>query len=328
MLSREKLIQSIYGLFNDSSHKDELILELFQYQIKNNPIFLAFVESINATKCPTTLDQLSYLPISFFKTHQLKSKIWDDKLTFSSSGTTGTNTSKHFVKDPSIYHRVSKEIFENSYGALKDKVILGLLPSYLERQDSSLVYMVNYFMEQSAEECSFYLDNFQVLKERLDQLQDTGKDIVLFGVSFALLDFAKKYKIQNTNLIIIETGGMKGRAKEMIRSSLHSEIKLGFPNASIHSEYGMTELLSQAYANGEKFETPPTMQMSCREIGDPFTEVRKGKTGILHIVDLANIDSLAFIATEDLGRCYEDQSFEVLGRADNSIARGCNLLYV
>ena len=328
MLSREKLIQSIYGLFEDSSRKDELILELFQYQITNNPTFMAFVESINANKCPETLDQLSYLPISFFKTHQLKTKLWEPSLTFSSSGTTGKNTSKHFVKEPAIYRQISKNIFENKYGALKDKVILGLLPSYLERQDSSLVYMVNYFMEESAEECSFYLDDFLALKARLDGLQNSGKEIILFGVSFALLDFAKEYRIENSNLIIIETGGMKGRAKEMIRSALHAEIKLGFPNAEIHSEYGMTELLSQAYAKGNKFDQAPTMHIGCREIGDPFTEVKKGKTGILNIVDLANVDSLAFIATEDLGRCHEDETFEVLGRADNSIARGCNLLYV
>jgi len=328
MLSREKLIEAVYNLFDDPSHKDELILQLFQYQIKNNPILLSFVDSINATKCPTSLDELTYLPISFFKTHQVMTNEWEPVQVFTSSGTTGNQTSKHKIREHAIYQKVSKSIFEKKYGPLKNKIVIGLLPSYLERSDSSLVYMVNYFMEQTNEPGAFYLNNFEELNVRLKELENREIEIILFGVSFALLDFAKNFKTENTNLKIIETGGMKGRAKELIRSELHAEIQRGFPNAEIHSEYGMTELLSQAYANGNLFEQAHSMYITCREISDPFTEVKKGKTGIINIVDLANVDSVAFIATEDLGRVHKNGSFEVLGRADNSLARGCNLLYV
>ena len=328
MLSRAKLIEAVYNLFDEPSSKDELILQLFQYQIKNNPTLLSFVDSINATKCPRSLDELSYLPISFFKSHQIKTGDWKEELSFASSGTTNQNTSSHLVRDTALYQRVSKSIFEKKYGSLKNKIVLGLLPSYLERQDSSLVFMVNYFMQQADRPGAFYLNNFEELNSKLLKLIDSNQEIILFGVSFALLDFAKNYQCLNSNLTIIETGGMKGRAKEMIRQELHEEIRKGFPKAKIHSEYGMTELLSQAYANGIRFSPSESMHVTCREIGDPFTEVKRGKTGVLHIIDLANIDSLAFIATEDLGRIHEDGSFEVLGRADNSLARGCNLLYV
>ena len=328
MLSREKLIQAVYQLFDDPSHKDELILELFQYQIKNNPLLMAFVESINATKSPSRLNELTFLPISFFKTHDVKCGTWSAEKTFESSGTTGNNTSKHHIKDLSVYHNISKAIFENKYGSLKNKTILALLPSYLERNNSSLVHMVNLFQESSDEDGGFYLNDFESLHDKLLELKKNSKEVILFGVSFALLDFALSYKVEMPSLTIIETGGMKGRRKEMVRTELHLEIKKAFPQSEIHSEYGMTELLSQAYSNGNQFAMNPSFHVSCREIGDPFTEVKKGKTGILNIVDLANIDSICFIATEDLGRVYNDQSFEVLGRADNSMARGCNLLYV
>ena len=328
MFSREKLIEAVYNLFDDPSHKDELILQLFQYQIQNNPILSLFVDSINATRCPTSLSELTYLPISFFKTHDVRTGFWDPVQVFASSGTTGDQTSKHKVRDTALYQNISKSIFEDKYGSLENKIVIGLLPSYLERSDSSLVYMVNYFMEASNAPKAFYLNNFEELHLRLKELEHEEKEIILFGVSFALLDFANNYKIPNTNLKIIETGGMKGRAKEMIRTELHAEIQKGFPYAEIHSEYGMTELLSQAYANGNLFDQCQSMHVTCREIGDPFTEVKKGKTGIINIVDLANLDSMAFIATDDLGRVHENGSFEVLGRADNSLARGCNLLYV
>lgn len=328
MFSREKLIQSVYALFDNPSHKDELILELFQYQIDNNPLFRSFVASINRSMSPSNINEVSYLPISFFKSHSIRSGEWNEELIFSSSGTTGTNTSKHYVRDASIYHKVCKGIFQKAYGSLDDKIVLALLPSYLEREDSSLVHMVHYFMEESLEQNNFYLNNFEDLANKLNALKDEKVDVILFGVSFALLDFARKFEINNSNLTIIETGGMKGRAKELVRSELHAEIKKGFPLSEIHSEYGMTELLSQAYANGNEFRQNPSMHISCREIGDPFTEVKRGKTGILNIIDLANIDSISFIATEDLGRINADGSFEVLGRVDNSLARGCNLLYV
>jgi len=282
MFLKNKLKSAIHGLFNDPTHKDELIFDLFQYQLANNQ---------------------------------------------SSSGTTGSQTSSHKVKDLSWYQSISQKIFEQQYGALSEATVLGLLPSYLERNNSSLVYMVDHFMKLTGKEKGFYLNDFSALADQLNALKSTGEKVFLFGVSFALFDFAQQYEIDMPQLHIIETGGMKGRAKEMVRSELHAEIKKGFPSSVIHSEYGMTELLSQAYANGNMFKTNPSLHVMCREIGDPFAEAKKGKTGVLNIIDLANVDTISFIATEDLGRCYDD-GFEVLGRVDNSMARGCNLLYV
>ena len=327
MFLRSKLKSGIQGLFDNPSHKDELIFELFQYQLANNELFKAFVDSINGNKSPRSLSELSFLPISFFKTHKLKTGVWHPQTSFSSSGTTGSTTSSHYIKDLSWYNDISQKIFEYHYGGLQNVRVLGLLPSYLERNNSSLVYMVDHFMSITGKEKGFYLNDFQALASELIQLKNTGEKVFLFGVSFALLDFAQQFKIDMPNLTIIETGGMKGRAKELVRSELHKEIRSGFPSSEIHSEYGMTELLSQAYANGNLFKTNPSMHVSCREISDPFAEAKKGKTGIINIVDLANIDTISFIETEDLGRCHE-HGFEVLGRVDNSMARGCNLLYV
>ena len=327
MFSRSKLKSGIQALFDNPSHKDELIFDLFQYQLANNQLFAAFVDSINGNKSPQSLSELSFLPISFFKTHEIKSGVWEAETSFSSSGTTGTKTSKHYIQDLSWYQQISQSIFEHHYGPLNDATVLGLLPSYLERNNSSLVYMVDHFMSLTGKEKGFYLNDFQVLADELKRLKKFGGKVFLFGVSFALLDFVQQFKFDMPELTIIETGGMKGRAKEMVRNELHAEIKMGFPNSNIHSEYGMTELLSQAYANGNLFKVNPSMHIICRELGDPFAEAKEGKTGILNIVDLANIDTISFIETEDLGRAHGSK-FEVLGRVDNSMARGCNLLYI
>lgn len=327
MFSEHTLKSAVEGLFDNPLHKDELIFDLFQYQLANNPLFAAFVDSINGNKSPKSLSELSFLPISFFKTHAIQSGIWKPQTSFASSGTTGSKTSKHLVKDLSWYQSISRKIFESHYGSLSKATILGLLPSYLERNNSSLVYMVDHFMDLTGKGKGFYLNDFNSLSEQLYRLRKSEEKVFLFGVSFALLDFAHEHEIDMSNLCIIETGGMKGRAKEMVRSELHAAIKKGFPSSEIHSEYGMTELLSQAYANGNMFDVNPSMHVICRELGDPFAEAKKGKTGILNIVDLANVDTISFIATEDLGRQHGD-TFEVLGRVDNSMARGCNLLYV
>ncbi len=327
MLNREKLIEAVYHLFDDPSHKDDLILELFQYQITNNSLFRRYVETINGNIAPTRLNELTYLPISFFKTQSIKTGNWKPNLSFSSSGTTDSQTSKHYIREITMYEKVSKLIFESHFGSLKDKVILALLPSYLERTDSSLVYMVNYFMEQSLESNNFFLYDHDELHDKLISFKDSEKEIFLFGVSYALLDFAARFKIEMPNLIVVETGGMKGRRKEMVRQELHASIKYGFPNSIIQSEYGMTELLSQSYLKDNNFKAGLTKHITIREISDPFTEVKIGKTGIVNIVDLANIDSLAFIETQDLGRLHKKDQFEILGRVDNSMARGCNLMY-
>ena len=327
MSSQLKLKSAIGGLFDDPAHKDELIFDLFQYQLTNNPLFKAFVDSINGNKSPKSLSELSFLPISFFKTHTIQSGKWTAETSFASSGTTGSKTSIHQVKDLAWYRLISQKIFEQHYGPLEGATVLGLLPSYLERSNSSLVYMVDHFMSLTHQPKAFYLNDFEALANKLKSLKNSNQPVFLFGVSFALLDFVQEYKIDIPELIIIETGGMKGRAKEMVRTELHAHIKNGFPSSQIHSEYGMTELLSQAYANGNLFKTNPTMHLLCRELGDPFAEAKRGKTGVLNIIDLANIDTISFIETEDLGRCYKD-SFEVLGRVDNSMVRGCNLLYV
>lgn len=327
MFSETTLKTAITGLFDNPLHKDELIFDLFQYQLANNPLFEAFVDTINGNKSPKSLSELSFLPISFFKTHAIKSGKWHEESSFASSGTTGLKTSKHLIKDLSWYKTISQKIFEQQYGSMSNATILGLLPSYLERNNSSLVYMIDHFMSLTGKKKGFYLNDFDALEAELYRLRKCKEKVFLFGVSFALLDFAQERKIDMPNLCIIETGGMKGRAKEMVRSELHAAIKEGFPSSEIHSEYGMTELLSQAYANGNLFEVNPSMHVVCRELGDPFAEAKKGKTGVINIVDLANVDTISFIATEDLGRHHGD-TFEVLGRVDNSMARGCNLLYV
>jgi len=327
MFLKNKLKSAIHGLFDDPSHKDEVIFELFQHQLANNKLFAAFVDSINGNKSPESLSDLSFLPISFFKTHNIQTGEWTEETSFSSSGTTGTKTSIHKVKDLAWYQHISQRIFEQQYGSLQHARVFGLLPSYLERNNSSLVYMVDHFMHLTGKEKAFYLNDFEALAAELNSLKDTGERVYLFGVSFALLDFAQQFEIDIPALTIIETGGMKGRAKELVRSELHAEIKKGFPSSEIHSEYGMTELLSQAYANGNLFKNNPSMHVLCREIGDPFAEAKEGKTGVINIIDLANVDTISFIATEDLGRCHSN-GFEVLGRVDNSMARGCNLLYV
>jgi phenylacetate-coenzyme A ligase PaaK-like adenylate-forming protein len=250
--------------------------------------------------------------------------------TFSSSGTTGMITSKHLVTDVSLYEESYRKGFAEFYGNIEDYAILALLPSYLEREGSSLIYMVEDLIKLSNHpESGFYLHNHEDLIKKLIELDKSGQNVILIGVTYALLDLIEKQEFQLQNTIIMETGGMKGKRKEMIREELHAQLCKGFGVSAIHSEYGMTELLSQAYSLGEGvFECPSWMQILIRDTEDALTYIPQGKTGGINVIDLANINSCSFIATQDLGKKYPNNSFEVLGRFDNSDIRGCNLMVV
>jgi phenylacetate-coenzyme A ligase PaaK-like adenylate-forming protein len=316
--------------FVDENSFSDFSIDLFHFQLENNPVYQKYVRSLDIN--PESVEgpsEIPFMPISLFKYHKIKTLDWDPKFIFESSGTSGFRSSRHFIEDNNFYKDISSSIFTRIYGNPKDYIILALLPSYLERNNSSLVYMVNYLIELTGSEHSgFYLSNLSELYKKINFLQTSEvKKIMLWGVTFALLDFARNHALNMENMIIVETGGMKGRGEEIVRSDLHEQLFEKLKVSSIHSEYGMTELLSQAYAvdNG-KFSCPPWMKVMAREINDPFCLVSAGQQGVLNIIDLANIHSCAFIATEDLGRVYYDGTFEVLGRLDNSDMRGCNLL--
>jgi phenylacetate-coenzyme A ligase PaaK-like adenylate-forming protein len=275
-----------------------------------------------------TLQQIPFLPIQFFKTHSVVSNTTPVQNTFTSSGTTGLTTSKHLVTDTSIYEESYQKGFSQFYGNIENYVVLALLPSYLEREGSSLIYMVEDLIQLSNHpESGFYLHDHDALIQKLIELDEAGQNVILIGVTFALLDLIEKHQFKLKNTIIMETGGMKGRRKEMIREELHQQLCKGFGVAAIHSEYGMTELLSQAYSLGEGvFECPSWIQILIRDTEDALTYIPQGKTGGINVIDLANINSCSFIATQDLGKKNPNNSFEVLGRFDNSDIRGCNLM--
>ncbi len=306
-----------------------LALEVFDYQYKNNSVYRSFCDYLGRTNnSVVSLEEIPFLPIEFFKSKKIVTQDTGHKIVFSSSGTTGNNSSKHFVKDIKVYKRSYQTCFENFYGPIADYCILALLPSYLEREGSSLIYMMDDLIEQSGHpESGFYLDEIDDLVATLMRLEASGKKVLLVGVSFALLDLIERTKFHLKHTIIMETGGMKGRRKELIRSDLHQRLKQGFGVDEIHSEYGMTELLSQAYSKGNGiFKCPPWMKILIRDTEDPLSYTPTGKTGGMNIIDLANIHSCSFIATQDLGKMFEDGSFEVLGRFDHSDIRGCNLM--
>jgi hypothetical protein len=274
------------------------------------------------------VNQIPFLPIEFFKSHAIISSPASVELTFTSSGTTGITTSSHFVTDVSWYTESFRSAFRLFYGDITNYTILALLPSYLEREGSSLIYMADDLIKQSNNPGSgFFLYNHDELYHQLKKQQQAKKPTLLIGVTFALLDFIENYTINFPELIVMETGGMKGRRKEMIREELHEQLCNGFGADAIHSEYGMTELLSQAYSKGNGiFNCPPWMKIITRDTNDPISILNDNKAGGINVIDLANINSCSFIATQDLGKIYADQSFEVLGRFDNSDIRGCNLL--
>lgn len=318
-------------IFNIEGEQEfiETSLEVFAYQYQNNAVYRQFCDLLHRNPANVeTLNEIPFLPIEFFKTHRVVSGRQEPEITFTSSGTTGSQTSKHFVTDIRVYEESFRKAFIQFYGDPKELVILTLLPSYLEREGSSLIYMVEKLIEKSKQpESGFYLHNLQELQERLKTLDKAGKKILLIGVSFALLDLIENYSFNLRHTTVMETGGMKGRRKEMIRKELHEILTKGFGVEQIHSEYGMTELLSQAYSKGiGSFECPPWMKLLIRDPEDALTWLPQGKTGGINVIDLANINSCSFIATKDLGKQLPDGSTEILGRFDNSDIRGCNLL--
>ena len=320
--------QDIFSVSSEDTF-NTLALNVFKFQFDNNPVYRSFCDLLY--KHPSDIkhiEDIPFLPIQFFKSHEVLSSNKPIETTFSSSGTTGSVTSKHFVTDLKVYENSFRKGFQEFYGNIQDYIILALLPSYLERQDSSLIYMVNDMISKSNHpQSGFYLDNITELKEHLTDLDSQGKKVLLIGVSFALLDLVEQYQFNLKNTIVMETGGMKGRRKELVRAELHSILKQGFGVSNIHSEYGMTELLSQAYSKGNgRFECPNWMRILTRDPEDALALQKHQKTGGINVIDLANINSCSFIATQDLGRVANDGSFEIIGRFDSSDIRGCNLM--
>lgn len=320
-------------IFTISSKKEfeKITLKVFRHQYDNNIVYRDFCGFLNKDKQNVkSLKEIPFLPIQFFKTHDVVSSTDTVKEIFTSSGTTGMTTSRHLVTDLNYYEQSFRLAFSQFYGNIEDYAVLALLPSYLEREGSSLIYMVEDLIQGSNNpDSGFYLHNYDELITKLTTLDDSGQNVLLIGVTYALLDLIEKQSFTLKNTIIMETGGMKGRRREMIREELHEALCSGFGVGEIHSEYGMTELLSQAYSLGNGiFECPPWMDILIRDTEDALTYIEHGKTGGINVIDLANINSCSFIATQDLGKKYPNQSFEVLGRFDNSDIRGCNLMVV
>ncbi len=306
-------------------------LEAFAFQAQNNPIYAQYLRQIRCDwQKINSLHNIPFLPIDFFKSFEIRSSPSLIQTVFESSGTTGQVRSRHFVSDLPFYQNLAKQIFENFYEKLENYEILALLPSYAERQTSSLVFMIDYFMRFAGSQSGFYLYDQAKLFEKLIFLQKENKKILLIGVTFALLDFAESYEISLKNAIIMETGGMKGRRKELLREEVHEILQKSFGVQAIHSEYGMTELLSQGYArSGGWFEMPVWASVLLREPSDPFSMSSKIRNGGINVIDLANIETCCFIETQDIGRLNADSSqFQVLGRFDQAEIRGCNLMMV
>ncbi len=319
-------------VFEDDQPFEEKALALFHWQATENMVYKRYLEAINCDPGKVSaLHQIPFLPIGLFKQFPVTCGTFKAQAVFESSGTTGVASSRHFVKELHIYEKSFAACFEAFYGDVGQYCILGLLPSYQERGNSSLVYMVQHLISRSGHPLSgFYLYNFKALAATLEQVEAAGQKTILIGVTYALLDFAALYPMPLRHTAIMETGGMKGRKKELLRQEVHDELGKAFDLRVIHSEYGMTELLSQAYAKAAgRFFTPHWMQALIREEDDPFAlhfVTDKPQTGALNIIDLANVDSCAFIATEDVGRLHPDGSFEVLGRMDHTDVRGCSLM--
>ena len=322
------LLKKIFNL-HTSPEFDQISLEIFRYQAENNLIYKSYLKNLDVdVKAINHIHEIPFLPIEFFKSSPILTREGNIEKEFVSSGTTGNHKSHHFLYDTSIYKKSFTLGFESFYGNLKEYCILALLPGYLEQENSSLVFMVDTLIRKTEHpDSGFHLDNFRKLGDLLSKLEKTKQKTILFGVSFALMDFAEYYDSQLQNTIVMETGGMKGRKKEITREELHHYLCTRFGVKNIHSEYGMTELLSQAYSKGDGlFNSPPWMKILIRDAYDPFHYLLQEKTGGINIIDLANIHSLSFIETQDLGRLTKDGGFEVFGRFDHSDIRGCNLL--
>lgn len=314
---------------NDQDQFNELALKIFNFQAVHCPVYADFISYLNIhPEKLTDITQIPFLPVELFKTHRIISGSNRHDIIFSSSGTTGSVQSRHYVTDRSVYEISFRKGFELFYGDIKDYAVVALLPSYQEREGSSLIYMVDDFIKTSQySQSGYFLYNHQELHNTLTELKNLKIPTIMFGVTYALLDFTESHSIEFPQLIIIETGGMKGKRKEMIREELHASLCKGFGVQNIHSEYGMTELLSQAYSqDAGVFRCPPWMQVIIRDINDPLSLIEHGRTGGINVIDLANLNSCSFIATQDIGRLYKNGRFEVLGRFDNTDIRGCNLL--
>ncbi len=329
------LEKSIFAASTDNFN--ELALELFNYQHQHNTIYRKFCDSlkINAAKVDS-INKIPFLPISFFKTHEVKTGEFESSNVFESSGTTQFITSKHFIKDIDLYQKSFNTCFEKFYGLPKNKCILGLLPAYLERKNSSLVLMADELIKASNNPLSgFYLYDHEKLHRTILHNELLKLPTLLIGVTYALLDFAEAYPMQLRHTIVMETGGMKGRREELTRAEVHAQLQKQLGISLVHSEYGMTELLSQAYSKGDGiFHCPGWMKIVLRDEDDPFHIItaadvqNKAQTGLINVIDLANIHSCSFIATEDVGKLHANESFEVLGRSDSSDMRGCSLMVV
>lgn len=309
---------------------DDIALAIFRFQAENNAVYASWISSLGIDwRKVKAVEEIPFLPVAFFKSQVIKSGDWPHKTVFRSSTTTGAMPSVHYVNDLPFYLQHARRCFEYFFGSVTDFHFFALLPSYLERGDSSLVAMIDFFIRESGSAYSnFYKDNLEKLLEDIDQARRDGKrKIILWGVTYALLDLVEKHGPDLSDCLIFETGGMKGRRRELTRSELHEVLKKGLRVDKIYSEYGMTELFSQAYTKGQSaFFCPPWMRVFIREVGDPFGRLGSNKTGGINVIDLANFSTISFIETEDAGRVLGEGGFEVLGRLDNTDIRGCNLM--
>ena len=322
------LEKKIFAINNEYDF-ERIALEVFLFQYKNNIIYQRFVNFLGVEpKKVKKISQIPFLPIDFFKNHRIIHNNFEETITFLSSGTTGQNQSKHLVAKVGLYVKSFLKAFERFYGKPEDYCFLALLPGYLERDGSSLIYMVEELIKKSkSSDSGFYLNEYEQLTLKIEKLNTEGQKYLIIGVTYALLDFAEQYKIDLGDGIVMETGGMKGTRKELTKAEVHQRLKNGFNLKNIHSEYGMTELLSQAYSSGGGLFLPPNwMKVLIRDTYDPFAYLSAGKSGGINVIDLANLYSCSFIETKDLGRSNKNGQFEVLGRFDNSDIRGCNLL--
>ncbi len=328
MKSLREITEAVFTI-GDEDTFEKVALALFRWQATHNPVYEEYLDNLGVE--PDTINAIGdipHLPIEAFKYRSVRTGAFTPETEFRSSGTTESSPAVHAIRDLRLYDEAWRGTFERFYGPLSQYCILALLPTYVERSDASLIHMVKGMMERSDHPANgFYLDEHEALAGTLRELEAAGQSTLLIGVSFALLQFARTHKLQLEHSTVIETGGMKGQEREMVREELHAELKQGFGVDRVHSEYGMTELLSQAWAKGEgRFQTPPWMQVSIRDLYDPFSTESPGRTGGINIVDLANVHSCAFLETGDIGRQNGDGTFEVLGRMDNSDLRGCNLM--
>jgi len=308
-----------------------IALDVFRFQAEFNPLYQEYLNLLGTNVAEINdIFAIPSIPIQFFKSHKVKTGSWAEKMTFTSSGTSGSTTSRHFVNEPEFYLKNCRMIWEENYGKIENYCVLALLPAYLEREGSSLILMAEDFIKKSKyKESGFFLYDTEKLLKRIKECQKKGIPTVLLGVTFALLDLAEKEAVDLSNIIVMETGGMKGRRKEITRKEMHQVLCNSFNINEIHSEYGMTELFSQAYSKGKGiFQTSSTLRVYTREITDPFAVQKNGKTGAINLIDLANFNTCSFIATDDLGKTNEDGTFEILGRLDASDIRGCNLLVI